>query len=155
MLRKKTQTLILPLQGTRTQGQWSSPTWSCFPPSSSRACGPAVPREAHVHFMILPSSLSRAWEWAGSQKLWSHLPSLSNIDFASRPMDGQDGKLHTGSKVKLLDRVQGISALGTKRSKDAGQGVRWGWGWREQGPGSHGWCREASPSAHWEGGWVA
>lgn len=33
-------------------------------------------------------------------------------------MDSPGGKLHTGSKVKLLDGVQGISALGTKRSED-------------------------------------
>lgn len=37
-------------------------------------------------------------------------------------MDSQRGKLHTGSKVNLLDGIQGISALGTKRSEDAGQG---------------------------------
>lgn len=49
-------------------------------------------------------------------------------------MDGWGGVLHTGSKVKLLDGVQGISALGTKRSKDAGQGTRMGVGLERAGP---------------------
>lgn len=49
-------------------------------------------------------------------------------------MDGQGGELHMGSKVKLLDGVQGISTLGTKRSKDAGQGTRVGVGLERAGP---------------------
>jgi hypothetical protein len=49
------------------------------------------------------------------------------------------GRHHTGSKVKLLDRVQGISALGTKCSEDAGQGDKDGGGVRRgQDPDSHG-----------------
>lgn len=43
-------------------------------------------------------------------------------------MDGQGGQLHTGAKVRLLDGVQGISGLGTKRSEDAGQGDKAGGG---------------------------
>lgn len=49
-------------------------------------------------------------------------------------MDCQGGKLHTGSKVKLLDGVQGISALGTKCSEDARQGEKGGGGWERAGP---------------------
>lgn len=59
-------------------------------------------------------------------------------------MDGQGGELHTGAKVKVLAGVQGISDLRTKHSEDAGQGDKAGGGvGREQGPDSHGRCREA------------
>lgn len=53
-------------------------------------------------------------------------------------MDGQ------GSKVKMLDGVQGISGLGTKRSEDAGLGDKdEGGAGSQQGPASHGGCGEA------------
>lgn len=76
-------------------------------------------------------------------------------------MDIQGEERHTRSKVKLLDGVQGISGLGTKCSEDAGQVDKDGGGvGREQGPDSHGWCREADPEgrllrdehAKWQGG---
>lgn len=50
-----------------------------------------VPSMAHVPFTVLPSSPSRAWEWAGSQEPWSHLPSLPIMGFASRAY-GQPGR---------------------------------------------------------------
>lgn len=54
-------------------------------------------------------------------------------------MDSQGEEVHTRSKVKLLDGVQGISGLGTKRSEDAGQGDNDGGGvGSERGPDSHG-----------------
>lgn len=39
-----------------------------------------------------------------------------------------------GSKVKLLERIQGISALRTKRSEEAGQGDKEGEGLERAGP---------------------
>lgn len=76
-------------------------------------------------------------------------------------MDSQGEEVHTRSKVKWLDGVQGISGLGTKRSEDAGQGDKDGGGvGSEQGPDSHGCCRKAPPEgglfrseyAKWQGG---
>lgn len=43
----------------------------------------------------------------------------------------EGGRHYIEFKVKLLDGVQGISALGTKRSKDARQGDKGEGGWRE------------------------
>lgn len=84
-----------------------------------------------------PPFPSRAWEWAGSQRSWSHLSFLPIMGFAS--MDIQGEERHTRSKVKLLDGVQGISGLGTKCSEDAGQVDKNGGGvGRELGPDSHG-----------------
>lgn len=47
-------------------------------------------------------------------------------------MDSHGEEGHTRSKVKLLDGVQGISGLGTKRSEDAGQGDKDGGGVRSE-----------------------
>lgn len=70
---------------------WRLPIWLSFPPGPSRACGLAAPSMAHVQFMVLPSSPSRTWEWAGSQKLWSYPSSLPITGFASRA-HGQSGR---------------------------------------------------------------
>lgn len=64
---------------------------------------------------------------------------------ASRAYDGLGGECLTGSKVKLLAGVQGISGLRTKHSEDAGHGDRLGAGWGGAGP-SFPWKMKGGPS---------
>lgn len=122
------------------------PTWCFHPPWPWKACGLPLPCLAQNQLMVPHSFPFRAWEWAGSQRLGPHLRSLAITGLASEAYGLWGGRLHTGSKVKLLDGVQGISALGTKRSEDAGPGDKDGGRMgRGEGPDSQGWCERPVP----------
>lgn len=65
------------------------------------------------------------------------------------------GRHHTGSKVKLLDGVQGISAVEQSVLEMLGKGTKMGVGWgegRALTPMDD--KRQVSPSSHLGGGWA-
>ena len=73
---------------------------------------------AHVQFIVFPACLPEHGNGLGARSYGPIFPPYPSRVLLVGPRDSQGGKLLTGAKVKLLDGVQGISALGTKHSED-------------------------------------